>query len=38
MDKLKRTDWEKLGRYIAQKGGGVAYTEKYGSDVLIEFS
>jgi hypothetical protein len=36
MDKLNRTDWEKIGRYIAQKGGGVAYTEKYGSEVLIE--
>jgi hypothetical protein len=33
MDKLNRTDWEKIGRYRAQKGR--AYIEKYGRDILI---
>jgi hypothetical protein len=33
MDELKRTDWDKVGRYIAQKGG--AYIERYGYGALI---
>jgi hypothetical protein len=33
MDELKRTDWDKVGRYIAQKGG--AYIEKYVYEGLI---
>ena len=33
MDQLKRTDWEKVGRYRAKKGK--EYIEKYGPDIFI---
>jgi hypothetical protein len=33
MDELKRTEWDKVGRYIAQKGRG--YVEKYVYKVVI---
>jgi hypothetical protein len=33
MDELKRTEWDKVGRYIAQKGRG--YVEKYAYEVVI---
>jgi hypothetical protein len=33
MDELRRTEWDKVGRYIAQKGG--AYIEKYAYEVSL---
>ena len=33
MDKLKRTDWEKVGRYLAKKGN--EYIRKYGCGFLV---
>ena len=33
MDKLKRTDWEKVGRYRAKKGK--EYIGKYGRGIFI---
>jgi hypothetical protein len=33
MDKLKRTDWENVGRYRARKGG--EYIRRYGRDTSI---
>ena len=33
MDKLKRTDWENVGKYRAKKGSD--YVRRYGCDISI---